>query len=245
MKKIGELYTKTVYRHFRPFHANWDPAQPVDLGDYGELRGKTFHRLGNIRELGIEFSAAAGAGATSRQFESSGLATIEFTSRVKHGGAVTANAKAALKFAMKNSVFFNIAGCSYTAIKGQAKLGKEVLDTWNRGKGKWKRAWVVITDVVRADSTTILISGTSSATAVLEADARFPKVDFANASIGLRERTMNHVGYKIVGKSGMTPLFKLWQIQSRWWGFGHEYGPKTSGLLEGERKREYFCALLK
>src|SRR6266852_6299035 len=54
----------------------WEPGTPLALGDYGVLRDKTLHKLGNLHALGITFSKTRGNEARY-QFQSRGTRVNE------------------------------------------------------------------------------------------------------------------------------------------------------------------------
>ncbi len=169
MPDIGAIYTSAVATNLRPFYANWDPSQKIELGTYGTLEHKLFNIVGHVRDLGITFNAITSEGETNRQFESSGAAEIAVVPRVKAGAATAAAcAKATFRFGQKDSVFFNVADCRYTAIKNQPQFGGEILKLFRTKKPKWKREWAVVTDLVLAGSTTILVSINAGAEVELE-----------------------------------------------------------------------------
>lgn len=237
---IGGIYTRAVAKNLRPFFANWDPSQPIELGTYGELRQKMFLPLGNIREFSLSFSTQTTNGETTRQFESSGSAEIAFSSRATAPTGEIVNASVALDFKKKDSVFFNIAGCRYTAIKNPGILARAIMDLWRSKNSAWNRSWVVVTDLVHSRSTTILISRTSNAKAVLEAEGRVAQVDLANAAINLHVCSKKHLGYHLVGEQGITPLFRLSKIQFRIEKMGRDFSPRVAGLITRDSERTYY-----
>jgi len=65
--------------------------------------------------------------------------------------------------------------------------------------------------LVRAESATILISGSTSSRIELKATANIgaDKLDIADASLSLNIAFEKNIGTKIVAEKGLTPLFKV------------------------------------
>src|SRR5262249_26921849 len=126
-----------------------------------------------------------------------------------------ANAKATLEigFSSEDAVFFNAAGCVFHSVAKKMALGKELMKRY--AAGEWKREWVIITDIIKAGATTIVVSGGSNASIVLEATGDVNQIDLANADLGLAVKSSTNVGYQTVSAKGLVPLFGLCKIQRK------------------------------
>lgn len=81
MTSIAKIYTETVYENLKPLHANWEPGRPVQLGDFGVMRDRTFIYLGNIRDQKIEFSARTDPASDHKFFASEGTTDVKFQAK--------------------------------------------------------------------------------------------------------------------------------------------------------------------
>ncbi|MGW1800088.1 CHAT domain-containing protein [Streptomyces sp. NPDC001984] len=68
---IHERYTKEIYDGLGYF-AVWMPNSPVSLGDVGVLRGRRFHRMTSLAELGVAFDTVGPGAPMVHSYSSSG-----------------------------------------------------------------------------------------------------------------------------------------------------------------------------
>lgn len=221
MSNIAEIYTEAVYDNLKPLYANWEPGSPVQLGDYGMVRDRTFIQVGNIEaDLQIKFSPRKSPVKDNKVFSSKGSADIKFIGKgtVPINGVVNAKAMLQIDFSSEKAAFFNAADCEYTMIADKAILGKEIMKRFN--SGDWDREWAIITDIVKAGATTVAVSGGSSSSIAFQASGDVPNINLADASIGLTVASSKNIGYQIVAQQGLIPLIGLCKIQSSflWWG---------------------------
>ncbi|MDX1479858.1 MAG: hypothetical protein R3301_19240, partial [Saprospiraceae bacterium] len=82
----------------------------------------------------------------------------------------------------------------------------------------WKKDWVIVNEVVEAESGTVIISDSKDGKIEIKANAQVNTLsddDLGNAELGLSVAFKKGVGYKVVGKRGMTPLFRCVGIKRR------------------------------
>ncbi len=72
MASLSKGYTNDLHNNFQPLYAVWPPGDPIELGDYGELRDSVFLRLGNVRNLGLTFSEWSDTTKDHWDFKSAG-----------------------------------------------------------------------------------------------------------------------------------------------------------------------------
>ena len=224
-----EIYTDAVYNNFKPLHANWEPGRPVQLGDYGVMKGRTFVHLGNIKDLGVNFSERADETSDDKQFTSTSDVNVTFHAKgTTTAGVVNAKAGLEVAFGSKDAVFFNAADCTYNMIADKAAVGKRILAL--NDKEEWQREWVVVTDLVKAGATTVAISGGASASILFEAKGDVDRIDLADASIGLSVKSSKNVGYRVVAANGLYPLIGLCKIQSAFLFWPREFRPLSASI---------------
>lgn len=222
MSAIVDIYTEAVYDNLNPLYANWEPSQPVKLGDYGLLRDRTFTFLGNVDAYGIKVTPREHQTNDNRQFVSDDEVVVSSTAAgsATVAGKGSANASLQVTFGNKDTMFFNIAECTYSMVEDKVALGTAIMALYNGGKGTWDKDWVVITDTISAIATTIAVSSSKNASIILEAAAGVSKIDLANAKMGLDVQYKKSIGYQVVSnndKAPLTTLIGLCQIQSAFW----------------------------
>jgi len=228
---ISQIYSDEIRRHLRPLFANWQPSQPIALGDFGKLEGNIFIRLGNVKKFGIGFTDRTDNRKDQQSFASEGSTEVKFNGAVAGpaGGTVTVKASLEVNFASKDSVFFNAAECRYSMIDDKIALGAAVMELY-RAK-KWDRAWAVVTDIIAAGATTLAVSGSSSSSIVFEATGNVPNIDLADASVGLAIKSSRNVGYQVVAQQGLTPLIALSKIKPQFIVWGGDFQPLSMKML--------------
>ena len=232
MAEIGKSYSDIVYYNLRPLHANWEPTQPLALGDYGILAGHAFQRLGDITQLGIAIGDVIEDDVGDQKIFSSGTGTtvaFRAAGQAAAASAIEGRAGIDIKFGSEGSTFFNAAGCSYSLIANKTSLGDEVMKLFDAGT--WNRGWAVVTDLVKSHATTVAIATASNAKITIETTAAVPQIDLANASIGLSASHWENVGYQIIAKAGLTPLLGLSKIQATFLLWNQKFKPLTSDIL--------------
>jgi len=212
---LASIYCNALKHHFKVFHANWLPGTPLKLGDYGQVIGGTFRRIGNIQDEGIA-EIEIRTDQTEDQYEFVSSAETEFIFQVGGGGSGntlgSVRAGLEIKFGSANSIFFNAAGCTLDSIENVRQVGDALIDADKRGN--WKRPWSVVTSLVRSGATTIVVSGSKDSSIKLEAAVEGVKeIDLADASLKLVMRNQRNVAFKLIAKDGLMPMMALMQVQ--------------------------------
>jgi len=239
MESIADIYTQAVRHHLHPLWANWDPSRPVKLGDFGILEDGIFERLSNVASLGIDIGKTIESDADDQKtFTSSDDVRVEITAAGQASAnlPVTAKASMSVAFGSKHAAYFNAAGCDYVMVADKIALAKAVMTLLDAGK--WSREWAVVTDLVPAKSTTVIISGAANAKIVLEASGSVPNINVANANVGLSVVSEANVGYQIVSSKGLIPLIGLSKVQPRFLWMGDHFKPLSINILRSPHARQ-------
>jgi hypothetical protein len=223
---IASLYTDEVKKNFKVLYANWEPGGPIGLGDYGIMQRNIFIPMGNIKKDYDEFKGnviqfASDPTRDSKEFKSETGVEVNLMAKgsVNPQGVTLAKATLDIKFAQKNTIFFNASGCTTDRIANKAKIGvilKQLLK-----EGKWKKEYCVVTDLVSAERTIIAISEGESSGIQFEAESpALEKINLADASIKLSLNAEKNVGYKVPADEGLNLLIGLCKIKNPflWWG---------------------------
>lgn len=210
MKAIARFYTNQVKDNFVTLFANWIPESPLSLGDFGVLDGNIFIRKGNVRDFGLNFETITGP-SVDEKFTSGGAVDVAFNAKatVPATGA-TVNANITIDFHKEHSIYFSAEGCSTSSIKDKNTLGNEVLKLYE--DGKWKKEHTIVTDVVVAERSIVVISEGNNCKYVLEADANVSKIE---VNTNLAVTTSKSVGYSVDAKKGLNILMGLCKIKNK------------------------------
>lgn len=186
MRSIRKQYIKDLYNHFN-YYPTWLPGVPLQLGDIGILHKNEFTRVSSLENEGIQFEIREDLTKMDLNFDSEGSVTItaKLAGTANIEGSVLAEAEAGISidFQKQHATLLKLKGTVSPQISDTIVLGNEIVHRYKNGS--WKKEWVVITSIVEADSSTILVSNARNAKLELKASAETKKLDIANASADL------------------------------------------------------------
>ncbi len=216
---ISEIYTDEVHSHLHPWYANWEPGEPINIGDYGRMDGDIFIREGHISTFLPDFllETVRDRTADHKKFSSEGVQEVAIGAdgRGNVGGAADVSAGLRLEFSRKKGVFFNAAECTTVSLKDKTGLGKEIMKLYRNDT--WKKKWVIVTDLVKAKATTVAVSASKNSSITIQAKGDAAEFDLADASIDLKFTNSGSVGYTVEAEKGLIPLIKLSGISTTPW----------------------------
>jgi hypothetical protein len=216
--KTVKKYTNELYRQFHYF-ATWLPGTPLELGTIGVLKNNEFTKVSNLKNENIDFEIDEDTTKSDLEHSSKGAVSIitKLAGTAPIAGSVLSDADAGftVEFSQENAILFKANGTLSPSIRDQIKLGKEIIERFKQGK--WNKDWVVITELVKADSATIIISSSSNGKIELKAKADISAtgLDIADASANFQCSFSKDLSTKIIAETGLTPLFKIGRVKSR------------------------------
>lgn len=205
---MARFYTKSLHHHFKNYYATWLPGIPLELGDYGELDDKVFTKIGNITgDFGIQIQSNYDPTSDVYEYTSSGLVKVKL---LGGGGANVgtvgkAEAKVKVSFSSENAVFFYLDKCKCNSVQNIKAVREGLLNSKD-----WNIKHYVITEIIEAGATTILISGGNSAEIIFGVKGKDVSVaNFVNAGMRLSVKSQDNIGLKVIAGKGLKPLFRL------------------------------------
>lgn len=217
MAKAWEQYAKEMYKKFG-YLATWTPGVQLELGDVGVVKDRLFTRITTLKNLGIPFEVRKDTTKETQKHTSSGSVSITFkgAGKIPAAGSVLTQAEAGftVDFKSSKSTVYEALGCVAPSIDDQVAVGKRVQELYD--EEEWNKDWAVITELVVADSATVLISNSSSSKIELSASGNVTTgtVSLADVSLGLNVAFSKDMQTVLVSQSGLTPLFKARAIKS-------------------------------
>lgn len=200
------------------YYATWNPGLPLKLGDIGTFKGNVFTKISDLESLNITFDTREDSTKTPLEHNSQGGVTItmKISGTIAPQGSVLTNADAGfvVEFGKENATLFKANNTTTPSIKDTIKLGKEIVKQFE--EGVWDKSWVIITEVVEAESATIIISNSSNGKMELKANANLnaPNFDIADAKFNFSPQFSRGLETKIISTEGLTPLFKVMGIKT-------------------------------
>jgi len=215
---IHDSYTKEILEQLN-YNATWLPTVQLAPGDLCDLRGHEMQVVSNLAEFEIPFELEDPAVETDIEYSSEGAVSINFKASgdpPPAGSLLDLNdAGVSLSFSRSQAVVLRMAKCSSRRIKSLQKVGELVLARHNAGT--WPEGYAVVTEIVAAGASTIIISNGKSAGLDLTAKAGVGTgaLNLASLDAGLQVKRESKIGAKFVAVPGLTPLVRVSGIQKR------------------------------
>lgn len=218
--KTSKNYTRELYKQFQYIPA-WLPSTPYELGDIGLLRGKEFTKIGNLSDQKFKLKFDIEYDTTKSQIEHSSKGAVTISTKASGTTAPQGStlgkidAGITVEFSKENAILFKAKGILNHTIKDQIHLGDEILKLY--AAGKWDKDYVIITELVVADSATILISSSKNGKIELKANgnAQAGSIDIADANFNFSSTFTKDLSTNIIADNGLTPLFKVAKVRNR------------------------------
>jgi hypothetical protein len=212
---MKNMYKKTSYR------ANWMPDKPLQIGDIGKLEDGTFTLFTTLEKQGIVFTTRERDSGLDLDYSSKDTVKIsENTGAEIPIAKPVANIKAKLNIELKSedSILYQTTGSKIIIIDNLDTIETEMLQRYK--DDKWMKNWVVITEIIKTDFVTIIISQSKNNTLEFEAsgNAKLQSINLADASLGLNLVRESGSSIKMLAKQNLTPLYKVRGIWDPWIG---------------------------
>ena len=221
MPGLFKFRTESVpeqYEKFQSFPA-WLPGIPLQMGDIGVLKHNEFTYVSSLQKKGIPFTVRtepsegdleykSGRGITIAPKISGESAIPKFRLYYGDDGMI-------VRFGSKKGLLFEATGVKHQVIADMNGLDNAIADAHK--KGEWKDEWVVVSDLVIADSATILIPQGKDAVIGLRAKSHVPKLSLANPDACFEVTYAHNMNTTIICQPGLTPLFKVRGIIKKHW----------------------------
>jgi hypothetical protein len=206
MLAVHSSYYRTVLRELG-YLTVWPPSSRMAVGDVGRFRGTRFVLLGRTHDMGLDLAPAITVESVSSsdlQISGPGVALR------KEDGVLVVELNRA------KSIYVEARGCRIHRIRDPMALADWILRQYERGK--WAKPWVVVTEVVHADSLAMIVAVGPKAIVklrALEGEDATPNI----SSIAGRDYEIQSISRALVdlgrGGSGSTPFFRVMGIGRR------------------------------
>lgn len=215
MAMLSKLFVQQMYDRFR-FLGNWLPFRPLELGDVGFFTKKGgFVRATTLSELGVTFDVrtAPDGGNIEYQSQSDVSITLKASGEPAVAGSALSLGEAGItvQFGRKDALVLHLFNTSQMSIENPVGLREAILPLYK--ERTWNRKWVVVTEKVKAESTTLLVSGSRNSQVDLKAAADVPHIQLADAALDLGFKSHRNMAFKYLSEVGGVPLFKAWRVR--------------------------------
>lgn len=236
MPQNNARYTKEIHSALN-YSATWLPNVWVQPGDVGVLRGFEYRRVASLKDFGIAFAVRESVGQARIEHATAGAVSIDLGGNVQTAPGVAPLAKGSLRvaFSKADAVLFQASKCREHSIADQHALGEAILRCHDAND--WPEDYIVVTEVISAGLTTILISSGSEAQAEFSASGEVDVgvTSLVDAKADLRLARATNIGTQIVAEKNLTPLFRAYGVVKpllRRRTFGPTRGSATAAPLQ-------------
>ncbi|QIL40707.1 hypothetical protein G7074_16410 [Pedobacter sp. HDW13] len=200
------------------YRATWDPGRPLKIGFIGKLDSSGVLAIySSLENEGIPMDIFVDDSTADMDFTSSDSVTISMKvsgSAPVLGSALTLS-EAGVNFEFKNDegIVFQTTGNKTSQLINLGKITKLILEKYE--DGSWDEDWVVVTELVSADSATIIISNSSGANLDLKANAGIGAsgIKITDAALDFSVARQHGSTLKYIAQNGLTPLYKIMGIR--------------------------------
>jgi len=202
---VQEISKKTNYR------ANWLPDKPMNIGDIGKLSDGIFTLYTTLEQQGIPLKIRESPSSLSFDYTSNDSVKISngLDTSVGLAGVPLAEGKLICKidFQKTEGIVFQISDSKKVLIENLSEIENQILEKYK--KSVWDLGWVVVTEIVRTDSATIIVNTGGSNTMEFEVsgDVGLKSVNLADTSLGMRLIRESGSSTKIIAQTNLTPLY--------------------------------------
>lgn len=189
-------YITEIKRNLNYF-ATWMPSEQLKLGDYGILRGYLFERIGNVvDDFGVEIIEDRGTSYTDYSFRDG----------VSVEGSLDIGKEIKISFGSRQGIYFQASGCKKNQVRNYEDIGREIIKYVE--EERFQSQYVVITEIIKATSATIILAKDNEAEIVVQA----PISEIATECVVKGEK---NIGFSALGKQNLTPLFGVSKVGSK------------------------------
>ncbi|MFE1293013.1 hypothetical protein [Streptomyces sp. NPDC058751] len=211
MAAIHEQYVDEM-RHQFGYLAAWLPGTSVALGDVGVLDGRRFSAHTSLAALGVGFTSQPARTVSDLEYASAGQVDVEWHGRgsLLSGVPVGVDGRVTVSFKRSHATFFQASGCATRAIADLPAVEQALIDL---GRVKWRREWVVVTEVVKAQSAAVIVSSRSGGRLDLRLQGGGDGGSLAALASRLQVASEAGIAARVLTTSGLTPLFRVCQLR--------------------------------
>ena len=217
---IAKAYTREL-REQTGYSATWWPHVPVALGDVGRLHKNEWARMTTLEALGIPFTLDEGPAAdisyASKEAVKVQAGATGNTTGVS-GPAGRVEGTLHIEFNREGAVVIETAGTRSRRMKDIDAVGRKIIERFHAGN--WDPDYVVVTEVLAVASGVVLVSSSRGGSVDLAATGDVAPALGSLAKLGanLKLASEESIGVKIIGGEPLTPLFKAFRVNDRWFG---------------------------
>ena len=215
MAGIDDAYARNMHKQ-RDYFVAWEPTSIYQLGDFGEMDGKVFKKLGTLKDLKIPIKVRTEK-TGDMDYQSEGVFITHADVGVQGAGAMKkAEGNLEVKFTQSNGILFKASDITTEYIDNIYDVGDRLVKLYKDKGHDWRLSNVVITELKKADYLLVLISRESGGSVKLSGKVPIKADGVKVADLNIRDLSVSTSSSKVdkyTAKGGSTPLFQLHEVK--------------------------------
>lgn len=214
MPSISQFYlehmaSKTGYR------ATWEPNCPLYLGAIVTLEQGIFAIQSDLKKEGIIMQELLDTsdGMLDYTSEQSVKIGTKLAGQMPIAGSVLSAADAgfSIDFSSERAIVFQAEKTRTHQISNLAEIEQEVVQRVNGNARKWHKDWLIVTQLMVAETATIIVSYSRNSKIELKASADVGVGQFklTNSTLGLSVANEQGSHLKVLAQQGISPLYRV------------------------------------
>lgn len=222
MRPAVSTYVREVSAQLS-YLANWPVVLPLRLGTIGTLDRSLFEPVGDVANFGIGGVVVPGDSRADISYSSdrTRAGAVDFGAAIPSlpaAGGAGGQLKVTFSFSRDYSVALRMTGVTSSRIQDQLSLAARIAELARAGT--WDPRWYIVTDLLAADTVTVLVSGKGQSSAEFALDLAQPVpagLDLLEASLNPTLTSQASMDTVILNANEATPLFKAKRIKKSFW----------------------------
>ncbi|GII23851.1 hypothetical protein [Planosporangium mesophilum] len=207
----------------------WLPGTPMSLGDVGVFDESGWTKQTTLAELGVRFSADPAGEPVDYDYSSHDGAQV--STRLAAAGAPAlgvvgaagapalgavgnGNLEMHVRFSRQGAFVLKAGAVTVRRIADQAGVDEQILERY--GQGRWRREWVLVSEVARGGPSITIVSGSDDGEAVIDLGAAGPTGSpLLAAGFGVRSRKGLAAAFVTATEAAL--LWRGRRVYDPWW----------------------------
>jgi hypothetical protein len=220
------------------YRATWNPNVKLEIGMIGKIdKTGVFNVYTTLEKEGIPVEVQSAGSTVDLDYTST--KSVSISSKLKGDAPVAGSGLSNLSagfsvdFTSDNGVVFQSTGNRTFQLINLEEIEGQVLAKYK--KGDWVKDYLIITQLVQADTATIIISNSSNVHLDLQATGEISAaaLKLTNASLGLTVVKQQGSSMHYLAEKGLTPLYRVMGVHHPLWWWGEDTFD-TKGELHGK-----------
>ena len=204
---VQEISKKTNYR------ANWLPDKPMNIGDVGKIEDGIFTLYTTLELQGMPVKIRESTSTLHSDYTTNDSVKIinglDSSSSTASFSLSPGKQRCKIEFVKSDGVLFQISNPNRLSIENLSDIENQILELYK--KSVWNLGWVIVTELIRADSATIIINSGGSNTLEFELSgtADIDSINLADTNLDLRLVSETGTSTKLIARPDLTPLYVI------------------------------------